>query len=124
MKNINLQEHQTVKQMLTEHQIMIIKAITETVLQDSGIAKEDLFLKTKNRNISEARRKIALLSKLIFNVNSRLIGNYLKLDFEWIHKLIKTGYDYLKVDKQYREDVFQLIQKVELETKEIKLNLK
>lgn len=124
MKNIYIKHHHNIKSLITEHHLDALNIITDIVNEDAQITKEDLLKRTKAPHICEARTKVTLLAKLLFNIKSVSIADYLNLQYERVHNIILTGYNYMSVDKAYRGEINQLIEKIENNKEYLKLNLK
>lgn len=109
----SLKSYKTVKQYLTDIQCERLEEIIDVVVKDSKISKDELVAKTKKNRISDARRKIAYLARFTFNIEGNIIAKRLNIQKEWSFVLVYTAFGLLQVDKTYREEIENLLIKLD-----------
>lgn len=110
----NIKEYKNLKKYIGDLQLTRLQLITDFVIYEYQINKEELFTRTRKRVISEARRKIAVLARLFYNIEGKIIGKYLNVNNEWVCQLIYTAWDYIQVDTAYYEEICKLMVKLQM----------
>lgn len=110
----NIKEYKNLKKYIADLQLTRLELITDFVLYEYQIDRDELFTRTRKRNISEARRKIAVLARLFYNVEGKIIAKYLNVNNEWVCQLIYTAWDYCLVDQTYYEEIQKLMVKLQM----------
>ena len=110
----NIKEYKNLKKYIADLQLTRLELITDFVIYEYQIDKEELFTRTRKRTISEARRKIAVLARLFYNIEGKIIGSFLHVNNEWVCQLIYTAWDYCLVDVAYYEEIQKLMVKLQM----------
>lgn len=84
----------------------------EMVIDLLQINKSELNERTKKPEITEARRKIVYLSKVVFNIGGNYLAERLNLDKAYVCELTKSTFGICQVDKDYRFEIENLIEKL------------
>ena len=85
------------------------------LLHNSGYLQEPekLVVRTKKPLIAQARRMIALLARMKFNIAGSVIAQRLNLDESQVFAIIYSGFERCKVDEEYRAEIEALIEKLQ-----------
>jgi hypothetical protein len=110
----NLKEYKNIKNYVADLQLTRLELITDFVVFEKQIDRSELFTRTRKRLISEARRKIAFLARMLYNVEGKIIADYLNVNNEWVCQLIYTAWDYCSVDVAYYEEIQKLMVKLQM----------
>lgn len=110
----NFKEYKKLKKYIADLQLTKLELITDFVIYEYQIDRSELFTRTRKRSISEARRKIAVLARLFYNIEGKIIGNYLNVNNEWVCQLIYTAWDYCLVDQDYYFEISKLMVKLQM----------
>lgn len=110
----NLKEYKNLKHYIADLQLSRLELITDFVVFEYQIDRDELFTRTRKRIISEARRKIAFLSRMFYNIEGKIIANYLNVNNEWVCQLIYTAWDYCNVDQGYLEEIQKQMVKLQM----------
>ncbi|SDJ95338.1 dnaA protein helix-turn-helix [Pedobacter sp. ok626] len=110
----NIKEYKSIKTYTADLQLSRLELITDFVVYEYKIDRAELFSRTRKRVISEARRKIAFLGRMFYNISGDIIAKYLHVNNEWICQLIYTAWDYVSVDKEYYEEIQKLMVKLQM----------
>lgn len=110
----NLEEYKNIKTYTADLQLTRLELITDFVVYEYQIDRAELFSTTRKRLISEARRKIAFLARMFYNIEGKIIANYLNMNNEWVCQLIYTAWDYCSVDVAYYEEIQKLMVKLQM----------
>ena len=108
----NLKNYKSIKDYLNKIQNQKLEQIIEVILIDSKINNTDLMTKTKERTITNARRKIAYIARLMYNVEGRIISKRLNLQAEQVWNLIYSTFNICQVEADYANDIKELINKI------------
>lgn len=110
----HLKKYKNLKNYIADLQLTRLELITDFVIYEYQIDRDELFTRTRKRTISEARRKIAVLARLFYNIEGKIIAKYLNVNNEWVCQLIYTGWDYCQVDKDYYHEISKLMVKLQI----------
>jgi len=85
------------------------------LLHNSGYLQEPekLIVRTKKPLITQARRMIALISRMKFNIAGSIIAKRLNLDESQVFAIIYSGFERCKVDEDYKAEIEELIEKLQ-----------
>lgn len=87
----NIKEYKNIKTYTADLQLSRLELITDFVVYEYQINRAELFTRTRKRVISEARRKIAFLSRMFYNIEGKIIAKYLNVNNEWVCQLIYSA---------------------------------
>ncbi|WP_316817301.1 hypothetical protein [Pedobacter nyackensis] len=110
----NLKEYKNIKNYSADLQLTRLELITDFIVYEYQINRDELFSRTRKRIISEARRKIAFLGRMFYNISGDIIAKYLHVNNEWVCMLIYTCWDYVSVDQAYYEEIQKLMVKLKM----------
>jgi ATPase involved in DNA replication initiation len=110
----NIKEYKNLRKYLADLQLNRLELITDFVIYEYQIDRGELFSRTRNRTISEARRKIAFLARMFYNIEGKIIGKYLNVIDVWASTLIYDAWDFCLVDKTYYEEIQKLMVKLQM----------
>lgn len=110
----NIKEYNNIKNYIADLQLSRLQLITDFVVYEYQINRNELFTRTRKRVISEARRKIAFLGRIFYNIEGKIIAKYLNINNEWVCQLIYTAWDYVAVDLAYYEEIQKLMVKLQM----------
>jgi len=85
------------------------------LLHHSGYMQqpEKLIIRTKKPAITQARRMVALLARMKYNIAGSIIAQRLNLDESQVFAIIYTGFERCKIDDEYRAEIEELIEKLQ-----------
>lgn len=109
----NLKLYRSIKHYLQVLQERKLEKIIDVVLVELNITKADLMQKTKERPITEARRRIAYLSKITYNIQGKIIAKRLNLQMAQISQLVFSTFGICQVESDYKNEINALINKIE-----------
>ena len=84
------------------------------LLHQSGYMQEPqkLVIRTKKPAITQARRMVALVARMKYNIAGSIIAQRLNLDESQVFAIIYTGFERCKIDNEYRNEVQYLMEKL------------
>jgi hypothetical protein len=110
----NIKEYKNIKSYIADLQMQRLEVITDFIIYEYQISREELFSRTRKRTISEARRKIAFLARMHHNIEGIIIAKYLNVNPEWISQIIYLAWDYISVDNGYLQEIQKLMVKLQM----------
>lgn len=110
----NIKDYKNLKTYVVDLQHQRLELITDFVVYEYQIDRVELFTRTRKRTISEARRKIAFLARMHYNIEGKIVAKYLNVNNEWACQLIYSCFDLLSVDKAYYEEIQKLMVKLQM----------
>jgi len=85
------------------------------LLHNSGNLQEPekLVIRTKKPLITQARRMVALVARMKYNIAGSVIAQRLNLNESQVFAIIYTGFERCKVDDEYRAEIEELLKKLQ-----------
>lgn len=110
----NIKDYRNLKSYVVDLQHQRLELITDFVVYEYQIDRAELFTRTRKRTISEARRKIAFLARMHYNIEGKIVAKFLNVNNEWVCQLIYTCWDLVTVDTAYYEEIQKLMVKLQM----------
>jgi hypothetical protein len=110
----NIKEYKKLKNYVIDLQHQRLELITDFVVFEYQIDRAELFTRTRKRTISEARRVISFLSRMHYNIEGKIVAEYLNVNPEWVCQMISSAWGYCNVDKEYYEGIQKLMVKLQM----------
>jgi chromosomal replication initiation ATPase DnaA len=109
----NLKNYRNIKHYIEVKQAEKLEKIIAVILTDLNITNEQLMAKTKFRPVTEARRRIAYIGRLLLNAQGNLIAKRLELQKEQVSQIIYSTFGICQVEPEYKDEINALINRIE-----------
>jgi len=102
----------TVKSYLKDLQLHKLEVIIDYICLINGLDAITINQRTKKPEITEARRLIIYVAKVMYNVNGNYIAERLHLDTAYVSDVTKTTFGITQVDRKYCDEIDLLIKQL------------